>query len=42
MTIDQHKKLLKLLEKLQKDTCAGHRIFKEFAEKVMEIFVEDK
>jgi hypothetical protein len=42
MNIQQHKELLKLLEKLRKDTCAGWRIFKEFEENLMDLLRDDK
>lgn len=42
MTIEEHKRLLKLLEKLQKDTGATDKIFKAFMDKVIEIFVSEE
>jgi hypothetical protein len=40
MTVQQHKKLLKLLDELQKETKASDKVFKAFLDKVMDLFLD--
>jgi len=42
MNIQQHKRLLKLLEELQAETKASDKVFKLFMEKVLDLLCEEE